>query len=334
MGVGTGEGLHPFARDLDRNAANYVPLSPVSFLERSAFVYPGKVAVRHGDAAWSYAEFDARCRRLASALARRGIGHGDTVAIIAPNVPAMLEAHYAVPALGAILNPLNIRLDARTIATCLAHGEAKVLLTDAEFAPVVRDAVGLLGRPLLVVDLDDAEGPGHGDPASRLGAVTYDALLAEGDPHFAWPGPAGRVGRAGAPVHVGHDGRSQGRRLSPPRCVPQRAGQRARIRADAGVGVSVDAADVPLQRLDVHVGRHRRRRHARVPAPRRACADLPRDRRAPGDPPLRRAGGPQPARTRARRQPGGASSIASTSRPGARRRRRPSSRRWRRWASG
>jgi len=189
MGVGTGDGLHPFARDLDRNAANYVPLSPVSFLERSAFVYPGKVALRHGAAAWTYAELDARCRRLASALARRGIGRGDTVAIIAPNVPAMLEAHYAVPALGAILNPLNIRLDARTIATCLAHGEAKVVLTDAEFAPVVREALALLDRPLLVVDLDDAEGPGHGDPASRLGPITYDALLAEGDPRFAWPGP-------------------------------------------------------------------------------------------------------------------------------------------------
>jgi fatty-acyl-CoA synthase len=189
MGEGTGEGLHPFARDLDRNAANYVPLSPISFLERSAFVYPDKVAVGHGDAAWTYAELDVRCRRLASALARRGIGRGDTVAIMAPNIPAMLEAHYAVPALGAILNPLNIRLDARTIATCLAHGEAKVLLADAEFAPVVRDALALLGRQLLVVDLDDAEGPGHGDPASRLGAITYDALLAEGDPCFAWPGP-------------------------------------------------------------------------------------------------------------------------------------------------
>jgi fatty-acyl-CoA synthase len=174
--------------DLARNAANHVPLSPVAFLERSALVYPGKVAVRHGRLAFTYAEFDARCRRLASALARRGIGRGDTVAILAPNTPAMLETHYAVPALGAVLNPLNVRLDAATIAACLAHGEAKLLLADAEFAPVVREALAALGRPLEVVDLDDSEGPGHGDPRTRLGTITYEALLREGDPAYAWPG--------------------------------------------------------------------------------------------------------------------------------------------------
>jgi len=116
---------HPFATGLDRNRANYVPLSPVQFLERSALVYPNKIAVRHGDVAYSYREFDARCRRLASALAQHGIGRGDTVAVMAPNIPALLEAHYAVPALGAILNALNFRLDARTIAFCLEHGNAK-----------------------------------------------------------------------------------------------------------------------------------------------------------------------------------------------------------------
>ncbi len=174
--------------DLVRNAANHVPLSPVAFLERSALVYPGKVAVRHGRLAYTYAELDARCRRLAGALARRGIGRGDTVAILAPNTPAMLEAHYAVPALGAVLNPLNVRLEAATIAACLAHGDAKLLLADAEFAPVVREALAALGRPLEVVDLDDSEGPGHGDPSTRLGALTYEALLDEGDPAYAWPG--------------------------------------------------------------------------------------------------------------------------------------------------
>ena len=127
----------PFKRGLDRNAANFVPLSPVGFVERSATVYPSKVAVRHGRRASTYAQFHERCRRLASALARRGVRHGDTVAIMAPNIPPMLEAHYAVPALGAVLNPLNVRLDGRTIASCLVHGEAKVLLTDAEFAPVI-----------------------------------------------------------------------------------------------------------------------------------------------------------------------------------------------------
>ena len=179
----------PFERGLDRTAANFVPLSPVAFLERSARVYPDKVAVRHGVQGHTYRQLAARCRRLASALSRRGVGHGDTVAIIAPNTPPLLEAHYAVPALGAVLNPLNVRLDARTLATCLDHGEAKVVLVDAEFAPVMRDALALSARSPSVVDLDDALGPAHGDLSSRLGALTYETLLTEGDPAFAWPGP-------------------------------------------------------------------------------------------------------------------------------------------------
>ena len=176
-----------FERGLDRNPANFVPLSPVTFLERSAWVYPDKIAVRHGDTVQTYAEFAARCRRLASALAGRGIGRGDTVAIMAPNIPPMLEAHYAVPALGAVLNPLNVRLDAATIATCLAHGEAKALLVDGEYASTVREALKHGGRELLVVDLDDPLGP-RGD-AARLSSLTYDQLLSEGQPAFAWPGP-------------------------------------------------------------------------------------------------------------------------------------------------
>jgi fatty-acyl-CoA synthase len=170
---------------LAKNPANYVPLSPVQFLERSAFIWPEKIAVRHGSRTWSYREFEARCRRLASALAQRGIGRGDTVAVMAPNVPALLEAHYAVPALGALLNALNYRLDARTIAFCLQHGAAKALITDAEFAPTVKRALAELGRELLVIDIDDAEGP----MGEALGSTRYEALLEEGDPAFAWPGP-------------------------------------------------------------------------------------------------------------------------------------------------
>ena len=173
------------ANELPRTAANHVPLTPVAFLERSARVYPDKVAVRHGRLSWSYRDFAQRARRLASALARRGIGHGDTVAVMAPNIPALLEAHYAIPALGAILNALNIRLDAPTLAFCLDHGEARVLLTDSEFAPVIRQALQLTKRPLLVIDIDDPEG----DTGERVGALAYEALLAEGDPAFAWPGP-------------------------------------------------------------------------------------------------------------------------------------------------
>ncbi len=175
-----------FERGLARNAANHVPLTPVSFLEHSALIYPHKIAVRHGRLAYTYSEFEARSRRLASALARRGIARGDTVAVMAPNVPALLEAHYAVPALGAVLNALNVRLDAPAIAFCLQHGQAKVLIADAEFAPVIKSAVALLGRPILIVDIDDPEGPA----GERLGEVRYDDLLAEGDPAFAWPGVA------------------------------------------------------------------------------------------------------------------------------------------------
>ena len=167
-----------------RNAANHVPLSPVDFLARSALVWPRRVAVRHGALAYTYADLEARCRRLASALARRGVGHGDTVAVMAPNVPALLEAHFAVPALGAVLNALNVRQDPRTLAFCLSHGDAKVLITDAEFAPAIKAALALGPRDLLVVDIDDPQGPA----GERLGALTYEALLAEGDPGFAWPG--------------------------------------------------------------------------------------------------------------------------------------------------
>jgi fatty-acyl-CoA synthase len=170
---------------LPRNAANHVPLTPVVFLERSVSVWPERVAIRHGRIRRTYREMEARCRRLASALRRHGIERGDTVAVMAPNVPAMLEAHFAVPALGAILNPLNVRLDAASIAFCLDHGGAKVLLTDAEFAPTVEAALGGMTRRPVVIDIDDSEGPA----GERLGEMRYEDLLAQGDPAFGWPGP-------------------------------------------------------------------------------------------------------------------------------------------------
>src|SRR2546425_2776119 len=178
-------GHSAFGDALGKERANYVPLSPVSFLERSAMVWPERIAIRHGRLAYTYREFESRCRRLASALAQRGVKRGDTVAVMAPNVPALLEAHYAVPALGAVLNALNVRLDARTIAFCLAHGGARVLITDPEFAPTIKTAPGTAAKKPLVVDIDDSAGPG----GERLGALAYEALLAEGDPAFDWPGP-------------------------------------------------------------------------------------------------------------------------------------------------
>ena len=171
---------------LPRNAANYVPLSPVAFLERAADIWPDKVAVIHGDLRYTYGEFRERVRRFASRLAARGIGRGDTVAVMAPNVPALLEAHYAVPAVGAVLNAMNYRLDASTIAFCLEHGEAKVLITDPDFAPTVKGALAKRrGGELFVVDIEDAAAKGE-----RLGTIGYEAWLGEGDPEFALKGPA------------------------------------------------------------------------------------------------------------------------------------------------
>src|SRR5438552_2136623 len=147
-----------YERDLDRVGANYVPLTPLSFLARAASVYPRKPAVIHGDLRFSYADFYARCRRLGSALRRRGIGRGDTVAVMAPNVPAMLEAHYGVPMAGAVLNALNYRLDARSIAFILAHGQAKLLIADREFSPIVKEALEHLAASMPVIEIDDGAG--------------------------------------------------------------------------------------------------------------------------------------------------------------------------------
>jgi fatty-acyl-CoA synthase len=176
-----------FDAGLERGPANYAALTPLSFLARSAAVYPDKTAVIHGERRLTYAELEARCRRLASALARRGIGRGDTVAIMAPNVPALLEAHYGVPMAGGVLNALNYRLDARTIAFTLEHGGAKLLIADREFSETVGEALGRLGRRLPVIDIDDPLYTGSG---ARLGERDYEALLGEGDPAFAWSPPA------------------------------------------------------------------------------------------------------------------------------------------------
>ncbi len=148
-----------FDLNLDRNAANHEPLSPVQFLENTARTFPTRTAVVHGDWRMSYAELHQRSRCLASALVRRGIRKGDTVSIIAPNVPAHLEAHFGVPLSGAVLNSINIRLDAATIAFIMDHGECDVLLGDGQFAEVARSALELSGRQPLVVDLEDPLGP-------------------------------------------------------------------------------------------------------------------------------------------------------------------------------
>jgi fatty-acyl-CoA synthase len=175
----------PFESGLERKAANYVSLTPLSFLPRAAAIYPKKTAVIHGSRRITYAELYDRCRRLASALSRRGIGPGDTVAIMAPNVPGMLEAHYGVPMAGAVLNALNYRLDARTLAFMLEHSETKLLITDTEFADTIDEALDFLPRRLAVIDIDD---PLFGG-GRRLGEKDYEAFLEDGDPEFDWRGP-------------------------------------------------------------------------------------------------------------------------------------------------
>jgi fatty-acyl-CoA synthase len=167
-----------FEQDLGRRPANYVPLSPVSFLTRAAHIYGPRTAVIDGQRRYTYAQLLARARRLASALARNGIGKGDTVAIMAPNTPEMLEAHYAVPMLGAVLCSINIRLDPAAVAFILTHSEARTVLVDAEFAPVMRPALDQLDRKPLVVDIAGAAAT---EPA---GSHEYEAFIAGGDPTF------------------------------------------------------------------------------------------------------------------------------------------------------
>jgi len=174
-----------FQEGLPATSVNHTALSPLGFIERTASVYPDYPAVVHGAVRRTWAQTYTRCRRLASALRGRGIGKGDTVAVMLPNIPEMLEAHFGVPMIGAVLNTLNVRLDAEAIAFMLQHGEAKVLIADREFFDIVHAAIGMLDHPPLVIDVNDPE-YGEGQANSPL---DYEAFLAEGDPEFAWQGP-------------------------------------------------------------------------------------------------------------------------------------------------
>ncbi|MFZ1104156.1 MAG: acyl-CoA synthetase [Hyphomicrobiaceae bacterium] len=176
----------PYAQHLDKTPANHQPLTPLSLLERAAATYPAHLAVVHGGRRCTYAELYARARRLASALARHGIGPADTVSVMLPNTPPMIEAHYGVPMLGAVLHALNTRLDAQTLAFQLDHAESKAVICDREFAPVMREALSQAKARPLLIDCDDAEFPQPNTPISDVG---YETLLAEGDPDFRWRMP-------------------------------------------------------------------------------------------------------------------------------------------------
>ena len=178
-----------FDQNLPRTAANFAPLSPLGFLERTAEVYPERLAIVHGSLRQTWAQTYARCRQLASALRRSGIGKNDTVAVMLPNTPPMVEAHFGVPMAGAVLNAINTRLDPETVAFMLDHGEAKAVIVDPEFAPVMAKALALRKNPapLLVIDVEDAL---YGPASQLLGSATYEAFLATGDAAFAWELPA------------------------------------------------------------------------------------------------------------------------------------------------
>jgi fatty-acyl-CoA synthase len=178
--------MNPYEHHLDRNAANHAPLTPLSFIARTAHIWPHRTAVIHGERRYTWAETYARSRRLASALARRGFGKGDTIAVMLANTPEMIETNFGVPMMGGVLNTLNTRLDPEAIAFMLEFGEAKVLITDTELAPIIAPALAAMAVKPLVIDVADMEGPG----GELLGTIDYEALLAEGDPEFAWQPPA------------------------------------------------------------------------------------------------------------------------------------------------
>ncbi|MDO8533629.1 MAG: AMP-binding protein, partial [Xanthobacteraceae bacterium] len=175
-----------YDRDLDKSPANFQPLTPLAFLERAAAVFPDHTAIIHGGRSTNYRDFHARARRLGSALAKRGIERGDTVAVLLANTPAMLEAHYGVPMTGAVLNTLNTRLDAAVIGFSLDHAEAKVVITDREFSKTMQAALKLAKVKPLVVDYDDPEYQGEGE---RLSKLDYEALVAEGDESYERTAP-------------------------------------------------------------------------------------------------------------------------------------------------
>ena len=179
-----------YEQGLERNSANHTPITPLLFLERSAEIYPNKTAIIHGKLRQTWGQTYERCRRLASALQKQGIGLGDTVAVMLPNTPPMVEAHFGVPMSGAVLNSLNTRLDPESIAFMLNHGEAKVVIVDPEFSGVMKKALEIAkkesGRDILVIDVEETE---FDVPGEKLGTMTYEKLLSIGDPHFVWQVP-------------------------------------------------------------------------------------------------------------------------------------------------
>ena len=169
-----------FEKGLTKNSANYTPLSPITFLTRTAFVHPQRTSVIHGKRRWTWAETFERCCKLASALSKRGVGKGDTVSILALNIPAIFEAHFGVLMTGAVLNTINVRLESETLANIFEHAETKVLLTDREFSPLIKKTLAKVKRKILVIDIDDPET----ESGEYIGELEYEDFLTEGNPDF------------------------------------------------------------------------------------------------------------------------------------------------------
>ena len=274
-----------YEQHLGRSAANYAPLTPLSLIARTAYTWPQRIAVVHGPRRYTWSETYARSRRLASALAHRGIGMGDTVAVMLANTPEMVECHFGVPMTGGVLNTLNTRLDAETLAFMLEHGEAKVLITDTEFSPAIAAALKRIARKPLVIDVVDALGPG-GD---LLGESDYETFIAKGDPDFAWQPPADEWQAISLNYTSGTTGNPKG-------VVYHHRGAYLNALSNIvdwgmpqALGLPVDAADVPLQRLVLPVDDGGQRRDQRLPAQGGGQGDLRRDPRAPRHALLRRA---------------------------------------------
>ncbi len=271
---------------LDKTPANYVPLTPLSFLARSAAVYPDHISTVYEGRSFTWSETYARCRRFASYLASRGIGTGDTVAAMLPNIPAMNEVHFAVPMAGAVLNALNIRLDAPSIAFQLDHGGAKIILVDPEFAGVITEALTLMKGPRpFVIDVDDAAFAG----GKRIGEIEYEDALSQGDPGFGARLPQDEWDAIALSYTSGTTGNPKG-------VVTHHRG--AYLNAVSNIlagqsrpasGLSLDPADVSLQRLVLSLDHRGFRRHQCLPAQGRTHQDFRADQKTRRHPHVRRA---------------------------------------------
>jgi fatty-acyl-CoA synthase len=232
---------NPYNIGLDKNLANFQPLTPLSLLARTAAVYPHLTSTLYDGRSFTWAETYDRCRKLASCLVALGIGEGDTVAAMLPNVPAMHELHFAVPMAGAVLNTLNLRLDAASLAFQLDHGSATVVFVDPQFSGLIAEAIALTTGPKpFIIDVDD---PAFAD-GGRIGQTEYESALAQGDPQFLPRLPRGRMERHCAQLHIGHDRHPEGCRHPSSRCVSQRHQQYSGSQPRTASSLPVDPTDV------------------------------------------------------------------------------------------